>query len=222
MISNSIDTNQITIEIRCDREDHDYTISSGVGYFAATRRDIAVRRARYNGWNIRGGRHICPTCLKSRPAGVRISRLSPIKRKPEPVVEKPICVAPRPRHVAPKRNLRQFVCKKCKSRLFLESQGERICANCLESRARKGEYDFSYEEPTRDDCTPTNAAPGSAKKIEVLRQRVALRQPLWHEQDRRDFAGMCGGHEPNRFGPKMRAAERQACTVTVGKKGLIE
>lgn len=188
MITHAISSDQITIEIRCDREDHDYTISSGIGFFAGAKRDIAVRRARYNGWNIRGGRHICPTCLKTRPAGVRASRLKPSNRKRDRIVEKSICVAPRPIHVAQKRNLRQFVCKKCRSRLFLESQGERICANCLESRARKGEYDFSYEEPTRDDCTPTNARPGSKEKIAVLRQRVALRQPLWHVQDRVDFS----------------------------------
>jgi hypothetical protein len=217
MITNSLDTDLINIEIHCDREDHDYTRSSGIGYFSSTRRDIAVRKARDAGWSIRGGRHICPTCLRVKPTKIAVSRLRPIQRKCEPVVEKTVCVAPRPSHVAQKRGLRQFVCKKCKSRLFIESQGQRICSNCLEMRTRKGEYDFSYEEPKRDDHVPTDAAPGSAEKIAVLAQRVALRQPLWHENDRCDYQGMTGAVEPRKFGPKIRAADR-ICTVKVGKK----
>ena len=36
---------------------------------------------------------------------------------------------------------------------------------------------------------PTDAPAGSAEKIEVLRKRVELGQPLWHPKDRVDFTG---------------------------------
>lgn len=37
----------------------------------------------------------------------------------------------------------------------------------------------------------TDAVPGSPEKIEILRKRCALRQPLFHPNDRTDFNG-CG------------------------------
>jgi hypothetical protein len=39
--------------------------------------------------------------------------------------------------------------------------------------------------------TATDARPGSLEKIEILRRRCALRQPLFHPNDRTDFSG-CG------------------------------
>jgi len=34
-----------------------------------------------------------------------------------------------------------------------------------------------------DDPEPTDYRPGTTEKIEVLRQRVELRQKLWHKED---------------------------------------
>jgi hypothetical protein len=43
------------------------------------------------------------------------------------------------------------------------------------------------------DFYPTDAPAGSWEKVEVLRQRVELGQPLWHEADRVDYEGISGG-----------------------------
>lgn len=40
--------------------------------------------------------------------------------------------------------------------------------------------------PSVDPRQATEARPGSAEKIEVLRQRNAAGLPLWHPQDRND------------------------------------
>lgn len=39
---------------------------------------------------------------------------------------------------------------------------------------------------------PTDAPSGSREKIEVLRKRVELQQPLWHPKDRADYSGLTG------------------------------
>ena len=36
----------------------------------------------------------------------------------------------------------------------------------------------------------TDAIPGSPEKVEILKKRAALRQPLFHPNDRVDFKGM--------------------------------
>jgi len=43
---------------------------------------------------------------------------------------------------------------------------------------------------------PTDAPAGSPEKIEVLRQRVELGLPLWHNKDRVDFTGLTGAIRP--------------------------
>ncbi len=42
----------------------------------------------------------------------------------------------------------------------------------------------------------TDSPAGSRTKIEMLRQRVELGQPLWHEEDRRDYTGLTGAVRP--------------------------
>jgi hypothetical protein len=37
---------------------------------------------------------------------------------------------------------------------------------------------------------PTDAPTGSSEKIEVLRRRVEMKQPLWHPNDRADYNGI--------------------------------
>jgi len=55
-------------------------------------------------------------------------------------------------------------------------------------------HDEDYDPPK--DCAPTNAPAGSEDKIEILRQRIALGQPLWHDQDRMDYSGLTGAIRP--------------------------
>ena len=50
--------------------------------------------------------------------------------------------------------------------------------------------------PTIDDFHATDAPAGSADKIEVLRERVELGQPLWHTEDRVDYSGLTGAIRP--------------------------
>lgn len=42
----------------------------------------------------------------------------------------------------------------------------------------------------------TDAPAGSDAKIEALRQRVLSGQPLWHEEDRKDYSGLTGAVRP--------------------------
>lgn len=44
-------------------------------------------------------------------------------------------------------------------------------------------HDEDYEPKPDSLFFPTMFSPGSEEKIEVLRQRVELGLPLWHEQD---------------------------------------
>ena len=53
-----------------------------------------------------------------------------------------------------------------------------------------GDQDF---QPTahlygKTPFVPTDAAPGTNEKIEVLRRRVATGLPLWHDHDRKDLS----------------------------------
>jgi hypothetical protein len=43
---------------------------------------------------------------------------------------------------------------------------------------------------------PTDAPPGSAEKVELLRRRRELGMPLWHPNDRADFGGLIGAVQP--------------------------
>lgn len=70
---------------------------------------------------------------------------------------------------------------------------------------------------------PTDAPAGSPEKIEVLRRRVELGQPLWHNDDRNDYVGLVGAVRPIDRTPR-RVSERNATRMmySVGRKGLSE
>lgn len=55
--------------------------------------------------------------------------------------------------------------------------------------------DFTPDAET-SDFRPTNAPAGSRAKIEILRRRVELGLPLWHETDRCDYSGLTGAVRP--------------------------
>jgi len=52
------------------------------------------------------------------------------------------------------------------------------------------DHDDEWEPEATGDFYPTDAPSGSSEKVEVLRKRVELGQPLWHEHDRVDYSGL--------------------------------
>jgi hypothetical protein len=61
--------------------------------------------------------------------------------------------------------------------------------NVFEAIANDGHDEF-FAPLAGQGFMPTAAAPGSTEKIHLLRQRVVEGQPLWHDEDRRDYAGL--------------------------------
>jgi len=70
---------------------------------------------------------------------------------------------------------------------------------------------------------PTDAPAGSPEKVAILTRRVELGQPLWHDEDRQDYAGMTGAIDPVDRTPR-RVSERNVTRMlySVGRKGLAE
>lgn len=91
----------------------------------------------------------------------------------------------------------------------------KVCA------ATKEDRDHEDVEPVAGpDFSPTEAPPGSCEKIEVLRRRIERGQPLWHTDDRHDFALLSGVVAVN-----PRSDERHRATpnyVAEGARGRFE
>lgn len=67
--------------------------------------------------------------------------------------------------------------------------------NVFEAILRYGhDEDFLPEVPP--DFCPTDAPAGSPEKIEILRRRIELGLPLWHDEDRVDYSGLTGAIRP--------------------------
>lgn len=69
------------------------------------------------------------------------------------------------------------------------------CKNVFEAILRYG-HDEDFVPNKDDKFVPTDAPAGSNDKIEVLRRRVELGQPLWHTTDRVDYSGLTGAIRP--------------------------
>jgi len=67
--------------------------------------------------------------------------------------------------------------------------------NVFEAILKYG-HDEDFDAATADNFNPTAAPAGSAAKIEILRRRVELGQPLWHNEDRADYTGLTGAVRP--------------------------
>lgn len=67
--------------------------------------------------------------------------------------------------------------------------------NVFEAIMKYG-HDEDFAPLASDDFAPTDAPAGSEEKIAVLRQRVELGMPLWHEEDRIDYSGLTGAVRP--------------------------
>lgn len=57
-------------------------------------------------------------------------------------------------------------------------------------------HDEDFIPQESSEFSPTDAPAGSEEKIEILRQRVALGLPLWHDKDRVDYSGLTGAVRP--------------------------
>ncbi len=68
-------------------------------------------------------------------------------------------------------------------------------SNVFEAILKYGHDEDFYPQPDADFMA-TDAPAGSDAKIEVLRQRVELGQPLWHDSDRADYSGLTGAVRP--------------------------
>jgi hypothetical protein len=70
-----------------------------------------------------------------------------------------------------------------------------LCKNVFEAILKYG-HDEDFDPFVDAKFLPTDAPAGSQEKIEVLRRRVELGQPLWHNDDRVDYSGLTGAIRP--------------------------
>jgi hypothetical protein len=68
--------------------------------------------------------------------------------------------------------------------------------------------------------TPTDLPPGTPEKIELLRMRATHGLPLFHEGDRKDYAGMCGGIVTTRTRHAIRVG-RQTTQISTSKRKML-
>ena len=67
--------------------------------------------------------------------------------------------------------------------------------NVFEAILKYG-HDEDFSPITTGEFEATNAPAGSVSKIDMLRRRVELGLPLWHEEDRSDYTGLTGAVRP--------------------------
>jgi len=67
--------------------------------------------------------------------------------------------------------------------------------NVFEAILRYG-HDEDFNPAPADTFEATDAPAGSQEKIEILRRRIELGLPLWHEEDRVDYSGLTGAIRP--------------------------
>ena len=68
--------------------------------------------------------------------------------------------------------------------------------------------------------TPTDLAPGTPEKLELLRKRAESNLPLFHRDDKQDYSGMCGGIVTTRTRHAMRTG-RQVSQITTSKRKML-
>lgn len=74
-------------------------------------------------------------------------------------------------------------------------KSEKVVTNVFEAILKYG-HDEDFAPAADDGFSPTDAPAGSEDKIELLRNRVETGQPLWHNEDRRDYSGLTGAVRP--------------------------
>lgn len=66
--------------------------------------------------------------------------------------------------------------------------------NVFEAIVKYG-HDEDYS-PINEEFIATDEPAGSRSKISVLAERMARGEPMWHEEDRRDYTGLTGAVRP--------------------------
>ncbi len=74
-----------------------------------------------------------------------------------------------------------------------------VVKNVIEAILKYG-HDEDFDPFADAKFLPTDAPAGSQEKIAVLRRRVELGQPLWHDHDRVDYSGLTGVIRPREDG----------------------
>jgi hypothetical protein len=69
------------------------------------------------------------------------------------------------------------------------------CKNVFEAILKYG-HDEDWLPSPKSNFDSTDAPAGSPEKIEILRKRLELGLPLWHEEDRYDYNGLTGAIRP--------------------------
>ena len=67
--------------------------------------------------------------------------------------------------------------------------------NVFEAIVGEG-HEESFVPFETDDFEPTDLAAVSWEKIELLRRRVEMGVPMWHDTDRSDYDGLVGAIRP--------------------------
>ena len=62
-----------------------------------------------------------------------------------------------------------------------------IVPNSVLEAIEQGIWDFEPDELESVEFTSTRALPGSDEKLDILAQRLATGEPLWHPRDRRTY-----------------------------------
>lgn len=57
-------------------------------------------------------------------------------------------------------------------------------------------HDEDFDPTDSGEFEATDAPAGSQEKIDILRRRVELGLPLWHQNDRVDYSGLTGAVRP--------------------------
>lgn len=68
-------------------------------------------------------------------------------------------------------------------------------SNVFEAILKYG-HDEDFAPEVKDEFEATDAPAGSDEKIEILRRRVELGLPLWHDSDRVDYSDLIGAVRP--------------------------
>ncbi len=68
-------------------------------------------------------------------------------------------------------------------------------SNVFEAILKYG-HDEDFAPAISEEFIATDAPAGSDAKIEVLRSRVEMGEPLWHNEDRVDYSGLIGAVRP--------------------------
>jgi hypothetical protein len=84
-------------------------------------------------------------------------------------------------------------------------------------------HDEDYDPLPGEDFVPTGHPPGSFEKIEVLRERATIGQPLWHDGDCTDYRMIKTARTPfNGSGrrPRSDTYMPKQTALQVGRKSI--